>query len=254
MLEHTRHDGGDEGTVVLLHSLALDRSVWDGLVPLLRDRFTVVTPDLPGHGSSPSRDGVTVEAMADDVAALIRSLDVAPAVIGGLSLGGCVAQAVAARHGDLVRGLALLDTTCWYGTRAPADWAGRAQKAVDNGLDSLSAFQLKRWFSPGFNDAHPEIGKGLLEIFRANDIDDYVAACHAMGAMDLRDAVTGITAPTTVIVGADDPATSPEHAELIRRLVPGASLHVIPECSHLSAVEWPGAIARLLDADLVTRI
>lgn len=254
MLEFTRHDGGGDGTLVLLHSLALDRTVWDGLIPLVRDRFGSIALDLPGHGASQGLEETTIEAMADEVASLLTHLDTGPAIVVGLSLGGCVAQAVAARHPGVVRGLALLDTTCWYGETAPADWEERAQKALRDGLDSLAAFQLNRWFSAGFAEQNREIGEGLLDVFRANDLDHYAAACRAMGAMDLRGLVPNITAATTVIVGDQDPATPPSHAELLRQLIPDTALHVIPRCSHLSAVERPGAIARLLEADLFTRI
>lgn len=118
-------------------------------------------------------------------------------------------------------------------------------------MDSLAAFQLNRWFSAGFAEQNPEMGERLLDVFRSNDLDHYAATCRAMGAMDLRALVPAITAPTTVIVGAQDPATD---AELLRQLIPDTGLHVIPRCSHLSAVERPDAIARLLEADLFTRI
>lgn len=254
MLAFDRHDGGDEGTIVLLHSLALDRSVFDRFVPELTDRFSVLALDLPNHGASPTIDDTTIDAMADEVAATIRAQVDGPAVVMGMSLGGCVAQAVAIRHPELVRGLGLLDTTCWYGETAPADWEGRAQKAATDGFDSLAGFQLDRWFSPGFGDAHPELGERLLGVFRANDIDAYVATCRAMGAMDMREQIGDIAVPTCIIVGADDPATPPPHAEAMRQRIAHAGLHVVPACGHLSAAEQPQALARLLAADLFPRL
>ncbi|MCC5949157.1 MAG: alpha/beta fold hydrolase [Nitriliruptoraceae bacterium] len=254
MLAFDRHDGGDDGTIVLLHSLALDRSVYDGLVPHLLDRFDVIALDLPNHGASPTLEETTIDAMADAVASTIEREVDGPAIVAGLSLGGCVAQAVAVRHPALVRGLALLDTTCWYGETAPSDWEGRAQKAANDGFDSLAGFQLDRWFSPGFGDANPALGERLLEVFRSNDIDAYVATCRAMGAMDMREQIDAITAPTCIIVGADDPATPPPHAEAMRQRIAGAGMHVVPGCGHLSAAERPETIAGLLAVDLFPRL
>ncbi|MPZ86570.1 MAG: alpha/beta fold hydrolase [Nitriliruptorales bacterium] len=88
MLEFTRHDGGGEGTLVLLHSLALDRTVWEGMIPLVRDRFGIIALDLPGHGASPRLEEITIEAMADEVAALLRDLGTGPVIVVGLSLSG----------------------------------------------------------------------------------------------------------------------------------------------------------------------
>lgn len=253
-LVHDRHDGGGDGTIVLLHSLAMDRHVWDGLVPHLTDRFDVVTVDLPNHGGSGTLEDTTIEGMAEAIAPLVREHAAEGAVVVGLSLGGCVAQAFAIAHPELTVGLGLVDTTCWYGETAPEDWAGRARKAAEEGFDSLADFQLERWFSPGFKERHPEIGERLLEVFRANDVDRYVATCHAMGAMDLRDRLPGIDAPTSILVGALDPATPPADAEMMRTLIGDAGLHVMPNCSHLSPVERPDLVARLLEADLFARL
>ena len=247
-LAFDRHGSGP--ALVLLHSLALDRTLWDGMLPHLADRFTVLTPDLPGHGRSPALAAMSIESMAEAVAELVRAEADPPATVVGLSLGGCVAQALAAGSPELVGGLGLVDTTCWYGETAPADWEARAQRARTDGLESLAGFQLARWFSPGFADTAPGVGEQLLEVFRATDLDAYVATCRAMGAMDLRDRIPAITVPTSIVVGADDPATSPEHAREMHRLIPGSTLRVIPRCSHLSAVERPAEVAAVLDETL----
>lgn len=254
MLELTRHEGGSAGTIVLLHSLALDRSVWDDVIPHLVDRFDVVAVDLPNHGRSPSIADTTVESLADEVADFIGVHGFGAVVLIGMSLGGCVAQAVAVRHPHLVSGLGLVDTTCWYGPTAPDDWEQRAQRAVNEGLDSLAEFQIKRWFSPGFGESQPRVVERLLEVFRANDLDDYVATCRALGAVDLRDVVGQIGVPTSIIVGELDPATPPSHAEDLRQRIWGAGLHVVPGVSHLSPAEHPQVVAGLLAVDLFERL
>ncbi len=254
MLDYTRHTGGGDGTVVLLHSLAMDRTVWDGLVPRLTGRGDVIAVDLPNHGRSPTLAETSIESMADAVAELLRAEEPHGAVVVGMSLGGCVAQSVAVRHPELVTGLGLLDTTCWYGETAAEDWEARAQRAATDGFESLASFQLERWFSPGFVETHPEIGERLLGVFRANDVEAYGAVCRAMGAMDLRDAVASIDVPTCILVGEHDPATPPSHAEDLRRRIAGAGLHVLPGCSHLSAVEDPAQVARVLAVDLFDRL
>lgn len=239
---------------MLLHSLALDRSIWEGFLQHAGDRFDVLVPDLPGHGTSSAVPVTSIEAMGSEVANLVRKLRLEPAIFVGLSLGGCVAQAIAIDHPEMVRGLGLVDTTSWYGETAASDWNGRAQKAMNDGLDSLATFQLARWFTPEFLEQQPEAADRVLKIFRSMGLDSYVATCRAMGAMDLRGGIASITVPTTVLVGADDPATPVKMAEELGRRIPGASVHVMENCSHLSAVERPEVVARLLAEDLFARL
>jgi pimeloyl-ACP methyl ester carboxylesterase len=64
--------------------------------------------------------------------------------------------------------------------------------------------------------------------------------------MDLRADLPAITAPATIIAGADDPATPPSHAEVIAAGIAGARLHVVPHAAHLATVEQPAVITDLL--------
>jgi 3-oxoadipate enol-lactonase len=122
------------------------------------------------------------------------------------------------------------------------------------GLGSLAAFQLARWFTPRFLEVKPEVGEEVLDIFRASEVEAYAATCRAMGAMDLRRAIERIAAPTTIVVGQQDYATPVAAAELMQSLIPNSTLHVIPECSHLSAVEKPEVVAAVLSESLLSRV
>lgn len=246
VLSHEVHGAHHERAVVLLHSLALDRSVWEPLVAVLAEHRAVVLVDLRGHGASPHDAGFTIEDMADDVARTLDELGLVRVGVVGMSMGGCVAQAFAARHPHRVDALGLIDTTAWYGPGAQQAWEQRAQKARDQGMRSLSRFQLDRWFSEGFLAEHPELGQNLLNIFADNDLDSYVSACRALGAADLREAVTGLDVPTAIVVGEHDPATSPEHAADLQRRIPGATLHVVAGAKHLTPLEAPDEVGQQL--------
>lgn len=231
-------DGGAPNTL-LLHSLAMDRSLWDEHLTLFDASVRAARCDLPGHGRSCGLESTSIEVMADLVAEWIASTVQEPMVVAGLSLGGCVAQALAIRHPGLVGALVLVDTTAWYGKGASEAWAGRAQKAADKGFGSLAQFQLDRWFGGDFAEENPDVAKRLLEVFAANDLTSYTAVCHAMGAMDLRADLPRVTVPTTVLVGEHDPATPVHMAEDLVAHIPHATLQVIPGSGHLSPIESP---------------
>lgn len=236
--------------VVFLHSLALDRRIWFPLVDALATRLAVLVCDLPGHGRSPAAPEPSVEAMADQVAAVMATAKLPPATVAGLSLGGSVAQALAINHPDRVGALVLMDTTACYGPDGADSWAQRADQARRAGMASLSEFQLDRWFSDDFRRLRPDLCSAVLEIFRGSDVEGYAGACAALGTMDLRPGLATISCPTVVIVGEHDQATPPAHAEQLHRAIAGSTLHVLAGCKHLSAVERPAAVMGL-SADLL---
>ncbi len=242
LLAHDVHAAERRPTVVLLHSLALDRRVWRPLIEPLSRHRAVVTVDLRGHGASPADEGFSIEDMADDVAATLTALGRDRVAVVGLSMGGCVAQAFAVRHPERLEALGLIDTTAWYGPDAPSAWAGRASKARQEGMRSLSQFQLTRWFSDDFRLANEPLCQELLDVFAANDLGSYVASCHALGAVDLRGRIAAITAPTAIIVGEDDPATTPVDAAQMRSLIAGSTMHVVPKAKHLTPLERPDEV------------
>jgi 3-oxoadipate enol-lactonase len=231
------HEGTGDTTILLLHSLALDRHIWDTHLEALHGFGDVITCDLPGHGESALLDEMTIVSMADAVSRFLAELGRQRVVVCGLSLGGCVTLALTARHPTQVSAALLCDTTAWYGPTAPSDWADRAGKARANGMASLFGFQLARWFSQGYATEHVDEVNRLLAIFERMDVERYTAVCAAMGSMDLRADVGRIEAPCSVLVGEFDLATPVAHSEDLVRRIPGASLQVLEGCGHLSPLE-----------------
>lgn len=237
----TETSSGSEGAppIVLMHSLGLDRTLWEPVLPSLREIGPVVLVDLPGHGRSCRITEMSIEEMADEVDAFLEGRGLSRVIAVGLSLGGCVAQALALRHPDRTAALVLCDTTSWYGPDAPKSWAERAGQAREMGLGSLADFQLDRWFTEEFRAANAEMCEGLLDVFRANDLPSYEATCAAMGEFNASGDLGEIGVPATVIVGEDDFATPLAHAEVIANGIPGARLRVIEDALHLTPLEKP---------------
>lgn len=236
-LDHSFRGPQTGPVTVLLHSLALDRRVWEPAVPMLTQYGPVLLLDLRGHGQSPASTGFTIEDMADDVEKTLAQLGLESVAVVGMSMGGCVAQAVAIRHPHRVRALGLVDTTAWYGPTAREDWASRAALAESNGLLSMADFQLSRWFSDEFRYSNPRVCAELLEVFAENDVPSYVSSCNALGAFDARDALAEIAVPTAIVVGELDGATPPSMAEDMHQRIEGSTLRVIPGGKHLTAHE-----------------
>jgi len=109
-------DVGAGTPLVLLHAFPLSSAMWLDQREGLADRFRVITPDLRGFGGSLlGTDEPSIDAMADDVAAVMQRLGVTRAVVGGASMGGYVAMALCRRRPDLVPAC-----RCWWTRCCPA--------------------------------------------------------------------------------------------------------------------------------------
>jgi 3-oxoadipate enol-lactonase len=230
--------------VALIHSLALDRSFWDGVVPLLTPRADVLAYDCRGHGKS-AKVGMTYtpELFASDLASLLDHVSWPRAVIAGCSMGGCIAQAFAGVYPDRAQALAVMDSTAWYGATAAKDWRDRAATAATKGLAALIVFQATRWVSDSFREQHPDVMRKHMDVFLANDVDCYRATCEMLGDADLRHYQAAMRMPVSVIVGEEDYATPIAMSEQIHRALPHSTLSVLPKVRHLTPIECPDLIA-----------
>jgi 3-oxoadipate enol-lactonase len=230
--------------IALIHSLALDRSFWDGVVPLLTPHADVLAYDCRGHGkSAKTRMTYTAELFAGDLADLLDHVGWPRAIIAGCSMGGCVAQAFAGVYPDRAQALAVMDSTAWYGPTAPKDWRDRADTAVTKGLAALIGFQATRWVSDGFRESYPDVMRKHMDVFLANDVECYRATCEMLGGADLRHYQAAMRIPISVVVGEEDYATPVAMSEQIQKAVPNATLAVLPKVRHLTPIECPQLIA-----------
>jgi 3-oxoadipate enol-lactonase len=244
-LRETRNSGAPR--LALIHSLALDGSIWDGVAARLADQATILTCDCRGHGKSDRRAGAfTGELFARDLAELLDHIGWANATVAGCSMGGCVVQAFAGLYPSRASALGLIDTTAWYGEDAPKNWRERAAAARSNGFQGMVEFQTTRWFSDEFRTAHPEVVKAMTEIFLANDVDCYAATCVMLGDADLRHFLPGMCVPAAVIVGEEDYATPVAMARELHEAICGSTLTTIRGGRHLTPIECPDQIASQL--------
>jgi len=244
-ISYTVHPAPGKPRVALIHSLALDRSVWDGVVKALAGQAEILTYDCRGHGRSGRAKGTyTCGLFARDLAELIDHLQWPAAVIAGCSMGGCIAQAFAATYPQRTLGACLIDTTAWYGAEAPVQWRERAATAREKGLGALIGFQVTRWFSDAFRASRPDIVTALTKIFLANDTACYEATCEMLGDTDLRPMLPSIEAPTAVVVGDEDYATTVDMARGLNRAIRQSRLTVLAGARHITPVERPQEIAK----------
>ncbi|MEV7096549.1 3-oxoadipate enol-lactonase [Amycolatopsis sp. NPDC051045] len=240
--------GPADGPVVVFGgSLGSDLRMWEPQVaPLVERGFRVVRYDARGHGASPVPPGpYELGDLGADVLALLDELGVARAHLVGLSLGGMTGMWLGVHAPDRIASLVLCCTSAKLGP--PSMWAERARTVRAEGTAAVAGAGVSRWLTPGYIERHPDRAEFLRAMIAAVPAEGYAACCGVIERMDQLGTLPKISAPTLVIAGADDPATSPdEHARPIAEGIPGARLEVVANAAHLGNYEQPAEFTRLI--------
>ncbi|WP_028034045.1 3-oxoadipate enol-lactonase [Chelativorans sp. J32] len=238
---------GPEGRPVLVfsNSLGTDFRIWDDMATLLEGEFRLVFYDKRGHGLSEATP--QPYAMTDhvkDVAALLDHLKVTSATIVGLSVGGMIAQGLAAFRPDLVQALVLCDTAQKIGNDDL--WNTRIKTAIESGIAPMAEGIMQRWFTPGFRSLENPDYVGYLAMLTRQSPDGYAGTCAALRDADLTESTRALKLPTLCIVGDQDGSTPPALVRELASLIEGARFEIVEGAGHLPCIEQPERTATLI--------
>ncbi len=231
----------DAPLVTLSHSLAATHRMWDWQMDELTQRYRVLRYDTRGHGESDAPAGpYSLELLADDLFALLDTLEIETTHYVGLSMGGMIGQLAALQDQSRFKSLSLCDTSSQIPQALNTVWESRIRLAQTEGMKSLVQQTIERWFSREFEKkARKDIHK-IRNMIRDTPVDGFIGCCHAIMNLDVTDQLDQIRLPTLLIVGEDDPGTPVEAHEVIRDRIAGSELIVIPKALHFSNVEQQG--------------
>ncbi|MCB9184909.1 MAG: alpha/beta fold hydrolase [Flavobacteriales bacterium] len=239
-----------ERALVLLHGFPFEGSYWQPQAEGLSAACRVLAPDLRGFGADRRAlpTALTMEQLADDVLADMDAAGVKRATIGGLSMGGYVAMALAARSPERVDALVLCNT------RATADDAeGRAARektaldALEHGPQVIARAMLPKLLSEQSQAQRPELVRRIESMIARQRPEAIAAASRGMALRpDRFSLLRGWTKPALVITGAHDTLMPLPTSVAMRDAMPGSRLIVLPDAAHLSSAENPAAFNQAL--------
>ena len=241
---HCQLDGPVDGPVLVFsNSLGTDFRVWDGVVADLAKDYRILRYDKRGHGlSDDPDDGWAMEALVGDLAALLDHFGLTDVGVVGLSVGGLIAQGLAAERPDLVNAMVLADTAARIGNDDM--WNDRISQVQSGGLASVADAILVRWFAPDFLD-DPNFPMWRNMLSRTSD-QGYARVCAAIRDTDLLVSTARLTLPLLAIVGDKDGSTPPDMVRETAELVAGARFEIIRNTGHLPCVEKPEIFTKLV--------
>jgi pimeloyl-ACP methyl ester carboxylesterase len=241
---------GDGPTVVLLHGYVGDgAATWHPQLRALANEFRLVAWDAPGAGASADPpESFGMDGYADCLAGFVAALGLAGSHLVGLSFGGALALAVAARHPGLARSLVVVSGYAgWTGSLPPDVVERRLSQAVE--LSELTSDALVDALLPTMFATMPT----------AEDLDRFAASMrmfHPSGframarasAEDLRSLLPSIDSPTLLVYGDQDVRAPLPVAEHLHTAIAGAELTVLPGVGHVCNLERPDTINDIVRA------
>jgi pimeloyl-ACP methyl ester carboxylesterase len=223
-INYEEHGDPSGAPILLTHAYAATLQMWNGQFEAWRD-YRVIAWDMRGHGgtdSPPTQDQYTEKLTVEDMAALLRYLDVERAVIGGLSLGGYLSLEFQHAHPQMVRAMVLCNTGPGY----------RKDEARE-GWNEFSIGYAKRFEERGLDG----FGRGIeIDATRAYQRSAQGLAFAGRGILTQRDSVVidhleSIDVPTLIIWGADD-ARYKSGCEYMAAKIPDARLVTVEGAGH----------------------
>jgi len=241
-----RFDGPENGRVVLMsNSLMSNYTMWDWTVPALADKYRVLRYDTRGHGQSGvTPSPYTIAQLTDDAVALLDTLGIRKAHFVGLSMGGMIGQQLGARYGERVHSLCLCDTSCEMSPRGL--WDDRIAMAREKGIPGMVDATIQRWFTAPFIQHAPQDIQKVRAMIQGTSLEGYIGCGNAIRDMSQATMLLKVRAPTMVLTGRQDPATTVDQGNVIHRLIHRSRMVVIEDAAHLSNVEQPERFNRVV--------
>lgn len=241
---HWREDGDPHGRPVLfLNSLGTDLRLWDAVAARVSG-IRIIRMDTRGHGLSAAPDApYSLATLTDDAARLIDHLELTRLTVIGVSLGGMMAQALAAARPDRIERLVLSNTAIRMGTAEI--WSQRIADIQAAGIESIAEAILDRWFAPAFRNSS-EVGLWRNMLIRT-PAEGYIGCCSALAAADLSSVAPRIACRALVIGGTEDGASPPDIVRALAEAIPGAAYSEMADVGHLPMVEAPDRFATLVN-------
>ena len=222
-------------TILLLHGVGLDRSMWRPVSMLLEDEFETLALDLLGHGANMAAPpGTTLRDIADDVAASLP----APAHLVGFSLGALVAQHLARYRPELVASLTSVSSVCRRTEAERTAVLARLTAAEADFPASVEA-SLQRWYAETATD--PALVRQTRETLLANDLPSYLNCYRVFATADaeIGPELPRIAAASLAITGELDPGSTPEMTQRLAEAIPDCRAVVVPDTRHMLPVQRP---------------
>lgn len=241
---------GQGPDLVLLHGWAMHSGIWDSVRDQLAQQFRLHLVDLPGHGLSPAQEPATLDHLVEIISEILPER----CMLGGWSLGGQIAMALALREPERVQKLILISTTPCFAKRDDWEW-GMEHKLLQLFLENLKlnyATTINRFLTlqmSGDRDATKILSQLRKHFFqRAEpDPDALEQGLKILQHSDLRECIAALQQPVLLLHGENDVITHPAASGWMHQQLPQSQQVMFAHCGHAPFLSYPGQFVNCLN-------
>ncbi|UUM29675.1 alpha/beta fold hydrolase [Vibrio japonicus] len=241
---------GEGDTVIFIHGVGLDKSMWGGQVAGLQKHFHIIGYDMLGHGESPEpQSEATIEAYANQLERLITELKLdKPITVVGFSMGGLVARAFALKYAHRIDRLVILNSVFNRTEEQRSSVLSRCKEVKKLGPGANVEAAIERWFSKEYRAASPAQIDAFRERIVTNSKNGYLQTYQLFGENDNYGVsqLDTLSIPVLVATGELDVGSTPEMAYELARNLPNAQVVVLDQQRHMMPVEAPHQVNDML--------
>lgn len=234
---------GEGIPVVFLHGFALNHTIWNPVVPLLRSEARLILPDLRGHGRSESSDGpYSMDLMAKDVKCMLEKLEIEKAVLVGHSMGGYIAQAFARYYPERLAGLGFVATRFTPDTSEKIQARFKTIRSVEKHGAEVIAEDMADKLTTRL-DLVPSLYNMIKKTPQAGLIGGLKGMAQRIDSTDL---VRGLRIPWVFVAGVKDAFVPVEEARAMTAGLASDRYFEAAEAGHMPMLESPEVVADAL--------
>lgn len=238
---------GSGPPLVLIHGIGAARDTWRFMMPTLVERFTVITYDLRGHGTSPMTAlPFGLDELVADLEELRDHLGIERAHFAGHSLGGMIGPAYARLHPDRCLSLGILSTAAFRTEDDRAKVNAVVTAMEDRGIANVLETLVDRWYTDDFIEANPLIVRRRLDQVIATDADVFLNVFRVYATTEMAPWLHEVRTPSLVLTGEHDGGCNPRLNQLIDNALPNSELVILPNVKHSILLEAGEVVAAQL--------
>jgi 3-oxoadipate enol-lactonase len=246
-LYYELHGSEDGEVIVLSNGIMMSTAAWTYQTRVLLKHMRVLLYDCRGMWQSDHPEGpYSMEQHADDLAALLKALNIASAHIAGISYGSEVSMAFAIQYPEMTKSLVVIDGVSEVDAITKANGMPWLIAAERRDPELLLRTSVALNYSNAYIEANQVAIEASVPRFALLDLAAFENLMHAFFNLNLTEKLSNIKAPTMIVVAEDDRIKGRKYSKIIADQIKQAEFVVVPGSGHALCLEKPETLNTLL--------